>query len=185
MNVLLVNPPIYDFTAFDFWLRPYGLLRVGGQLRTCNLTAFDYLDSRDRDGFGRGRFDRTLVARPAALADIPRRFYRFGRSREDFQRLLAGSSFDVVLVQTVMTYWYLGVREVIEDIRNVGLNPVPTNGSARPAARFTRRSSPRRFVPSGKPELRPLPLTSSSAIRILRNRISDHPSVSLRRKAPT
>jgi len=84
------------------------------------LTAFDYLDSRDRDGFGRGRFDRTLVARPAALADIPRRFYRFGRSREDFQRLLAGSSFDVVLVQTVMTYWYLGVREVIEDIRNVG-----------------------------------------------------------------
>ena len=32
MNLLLVNPPIYDFTAFDFWLRPYGLLRVGGRL---------------------------------------------------------------------------------------------------------------------------------------------------------
>ena len=42
-NLLLVNPPIYDFTAFDFWLRPYGLLRVGGQLRSCRLTVFDHL----------------------------------------------------------------------------------------------------------------------------------------------
>jgi len=30
LNILLVNPLIYDFTAFDFWLRLYGLLRVGG-----------------------------------------------------------------------------------------------------------------------------------------------------------
>ncbi|MHC4620624.1 MAG: B12-binding domain-containing radical SAM protein, partial [Planctomycetota bacterium] len=27
--------------------------------------------------------------------------------------------FDVVLIQTMMTYWYLGVREVIEDIRRI------------------------------------------------------------------
>jgi hypothetical protein len=117
MNVLLVNPPIYDFTAFDFWLRPYGLLRVGGRLRTCNLTTFDYLVSQHRDAFGRGRFDQEEIPKPAALADIPRRFHRFGRPREDFRRVLAGQRFDAVLVQTVMTYWYLGVREVIEDVR--------------------------------------------------------------------
>jgi SAM-dependent methyltransferase len=119
VNVLLVNPPIYDFTAFDFWLRPYGLLRVAGRLRTCKLTAFDYLVSHERDEFGRGRFDRQRVTKPAALADIPRRFYRFGRPREEFLRLLAKQTFDVVLVQTVMTYWYPGVREVIEDIRRL------------------------------------------------------------------
>jgi radical SAM superfamily enzyme YgiQ (UPF0313 family) len=117
MNVLLVNPPIYDFTAFDFWLRPYGLLRVGGQLRSCNLTAFDYLVSHDRDVFGRGRFVQQEIPKPAALADIPRRFHRFGRAREDFRSVLGGQRFDAVLVQTVMTYWYLGVREVIEDVR--------------------------------------------------------------------
>src|SRR5262245_49146129 len=110
VNLLLVNPPIYDFTAFDFWLRPYGLLRVGGQFRACDLTAFDYLVSRERDAFGRGRYDRQPVAKPQPLADVPRRFYRFGRSREDFLRLLSSRRFDVVLVQTVMTYWYLGVR---------------------------------------------------------------------------
>jgi hypothetical protein len=119
MNLLLVNPPIYDFTAFDFWLRPYGLLRVGGQLRKYRLTTFDYLVSRDRDAFGRGRFDRQSIPRPAPLADIPRRFYRFGRSRDEFLRVLSGQTFDVVLIQTVMTYWYLGVREVIEDVRRI------------------------------------------------------------------
>ncbi len=117
VNILLVNPPIFDFTAFDFWLRPYGLLRVAGRLRECKLTAFDYLVSRERDAFGRGRFDQQQISKPAPLADIPRRFYRFGRPREDFHQLLRDQSFDVVLIQTVMTYWYLGVREVIEDVR--------------------------------------------------------------------
>jgi hypothetical protein len=117
VNILLVNPPIYDFTAFDFWLRPYGLLRVGGRLRSCELTMFDYLVSRNRDGFGRGHFDKQPVGKPAPLADVPRRFHRFGRPREDFRRLLSQRTFDAVLVQTVMTYWYVGVREVIEDIR--------------------------------------------------------------------
>jgi hypothetical protein len=117
MDVLLVNPPIYDFTAFDFWLRPYGLLRVGGQLRRCRPVTFDYLVSKDRDVFGRGRFDREPVNKPDPLRDIPRRFYRFGRPREDFVRLLASRKFDAVLIQTVMTYWYLGVQEVIEDVR--------------------------------------------------------------------
>src|SRR5216117_399041 len=119
VNLLLVNPPIYDFTAFDFWLRPYGMLRVAGQLRSCKLTLFDHLVSRKRDAFGRGRFDQQPVSRPAPLADIPRRFYRFGRPREDFRRLLLEQKFDVVLVQTVMTYWYLGVQEVVDDVREL------------------------------------------------------------------
>jgi pyruvate-formate lyase-activating enzyme len=119
MNVLLVNPPIYDFTAFDFWLRPYGLLRVAGHLRSCRLTAFDYLVSHNRDAFGRGRFDQEVVAKPSALSDIPRNFSRFGRPRAQFIQLLQQETFDFVLVQTVMTYWYLGVKEVIEDVRRL------------------------------------------------------------------
>ena len=119
MNLLLVNPPIYDFTAFDFWLRPYGLLRVGGQLRKCKLTVFDHLVSSNHDAFGRGRFTRQAAVKPSALADIPRRFHRFGRPSADFQRLLSAQHFDLVLVQTVMTYWYLGVREVIQIVREL------------------------------------------------------------------
>jgi radical SAM superfamily enzyme YgiQ (UPF0313 family) len=119
MRVLLVNPPIYDFTAFDFWLRPYGLLRVGGKLRIHDLTTFDYLVSHERDAFGRGRFEQQTITKPADLRDIPRRFHRFGRSRDEFIRLLSAGPFDVVLIQTMMTFWYLGVKEVIEDVRRI------------------------------------------------------------------
>jgi radical SAM superfamily enzyme YgiQ (UPF0313 family) len=119
VNLLFVNPPIYDFTAFDFWLRPYGLLRVAGQLRSCRSTVFDYLVSHERDAFGRGRFARQAAVKPAPLADIPRHYYRFGRPREDFIRLLSNGRFDAVLIQTVMTYWYPGVREVVEDVRTL------------------------------------------------------------------
>ncbi len=33
MKVLLLNPWIYDFAAYDLWLKPFGLLRVGALLR--------------------------------------------------------------------------------------------------------------------------------------------------------
>ena len=58
MKILLVNPPIYDFSAFDFWLKPYGLLRVGGALRDqADLRLFDFLDRRHPDARRRRRDD--------------------------------------------------------------------------------------------------------------------------------
>lgn len=45
IRFLLVNPPIYDFAAYDFWLKPYGLLSVAGYLRgKAEFQLFDYLD---------------------------------------------------------------------------------------------------------------------------------------------
>lgn len=125
-RVLLVNPPIYDFTAYDFWLRPYGLLRVAGQLRgKAGLFLFDYLDRRHPtlgspadDRWGRGPFRAEDVAVPSALASLPRRYRRFGLPRRLLAEYIAAHGpFDAVLVQTVMTYWYPGVQEVIEDLR--------------------------------------------------------------------
>ena len=118
MRVLLVNPPIYDFTAYDFWLRPYGMLRVAGLTQhACDLTFFDYLISSRRDAWGRGRFFDQPVAKPAVFRDLARRFRRFGRPRDEFQAFLKGRDFDLAMIQTSMTYWYQGVREVIEDLR--------------------------------------------------------------------
>ncbi|MCY2929343.1 MAG: radical SAM protein, partial [Planctomycetota bacterium] len=129
-SILLVNPPVYDFSAYDFWLRPYGLLRVGGMLRgRARVGLFDFMDRaaadvppgrwRRSDEYGRGEFYGQVVEKPAALADIPRRYHRFGRPRESFRRFLdARPPADFVLIGTTMTYWYPGVREVIEDIRS-------------------------------------------------------------------
>ncbi len=147
-RILLVNPPIYDFAAYDFWLKPYGLLSVAGQLRgQAEFFLFDYLGqgpgdcgfvsegffkrkasirNPQSDRWGRGTLYHERIASPEPLKNIPRYFRRFGRPRPVFTNYLQDRGpFDFVLVQTMMTYWYPGVREVIEDIR-----------SAWPAARI-------------------------------------------------
>jgi len=130
-KILLVNPPIYDFAAYDFWLKPYGLLSAAGNLRgKADFKLFDYLDrthpfaARERqlesDQWGRGRFYCERVPNPACLEAIPRYFRRFGLPRGMFENFAAKEGpFDFVFVQTTMTYWYKGVEEVIEDIRKV------------------------------------------------------------------
>lgn len=128
-KILLVNPPVYDFAAYDFWLKPYGLLSVAGLLRgQADLRLFDYLDrlhpfiavrrGLQPDRWDRGRFYHERIDSPACLRVIPRYFRRFGLPRGVFADFLAAEGpFDCVLVQTMMTYWYQGVAEVIEDIR--------------------------------------------------------------------
>ena len=126
-RILLVNPPIHDFTAYDFWLKPYGLLRVAGHLRDrADLQLFDYLDRQHpamgpdprADRWGRGSFRAEPLPTPPALESIPRHYRRFGLPRSLFQQTLRQAPpFDAVLVQTVMTYWYPGIRAVIADIR--------------------------------------------------------------------
>src|SRR5262252_10209935 len=82
-RILLVNPPIYDFSAYDFWLKPYGLLRVAGYLRgQAELALFDYLDRfhplappdqpQRSDVWERGAFYAQSAAKPALFANIPR-----------------------------------------------------------------------------------------------------------------
>jgi len=130
-KILLVNPPIYDFAAYDFWLKPYGLLSVAGYMHSSvDSTLFDYLDrlhpfvikqtAIESDLWGRGRFYFEKVPNPPCLEHIPRYFRRFGLPRELFRNFLtAQQKCDFVLIQTMMTYWYPGVQEVIEDIRDV------------------------------------------------------------------
>jgi hypothetical protein len=128
-RILLVNPPIYDFAAYDFWLKPYGLLSVAGYIRSkADFGLFDYLDRSDpfvtkqkeleSDRWGKGRFYCEQVPSPPCLEAIPRHFRRFGLPRSMFTDFLAEEGpFDFVFVQTTMTYWYKGIEEVIEDIR--------------------------------------------------------------------
>jgi hypothetical protein len=128
LKILLVNPPIYDFSAYDFWLKPYGMLRVAGWLRgQAELRLFDYLDrwqrlapasSRPSDAWDRGSFYAEVVPKPAIFADIPRHYRRYGLPRQHLATFLAREGpFDVALIQTVMTYWYPGVKEVLDDLR--------------------------------------------------------------------
>jgi radical SAM superfamily enzyme YgiQ (UPF0313 family) len=128
-KILLLNPPIYDFAAYDFWLKPYGLLSIAGYLRgRADFIIFDYLDrlhpfmagqkELQFDEWGRGRFYFEKIASPPCLEQIPRYFRRFGLPRSMFQHFLAKQQpCDFVFIQTMMTYWYKGIEEIIEDVR--------------------------------------------------------------------
>jgi len=130
-RILLVNPPIFDFSAYDFWLKPYGVLRLGGYLRgRTELRLFDFLDrfhpsvfslaGTRSDSWGRGKFPAIEVDKPSILRETRRKFRRYGLSIEVFEEFLQSQPpFDAALIQTSMTYWYPGVSEVLETIRRI------------------------------------------------------------------
>ncbi len=133
-NILLINPWVYDFAAHDLWSKPLGLLMLGGLLRAhgYQLRLVDCLDIHDprlkkisgikpatRRVYGTGKFYRTEIAKPPALKQFERTYYRFGITPEIFSDLLLhGPKPDVVLVTSAMTYWYPGVRESIRLVKD-------------------------------------------------------------------
>jgi len=133
-HILLVNPWIHDFAAYDFWAKPLGLLTLAGILRDhgCRVSYIDCLDRfhpRAPRGDtaplqGRGPYRKTHLPKPPQFPDIPRRFARYGIDpdwfRDDLKRLPPP---DVILVTSAMTYWYTGVQETIGVLRDVFPKP--------------------------------------------------------------
>lgn len=129
-NVLLVNPWICDFTAFDFWLKPLGLLYVAGTLQKhgYNITLLDCMYRHDSDlqsimnvkdeKYGTGHFYYEIIEKPSVFNDIPRFYKRYGMPIELFQdKLNKIPKPDVIGITSAMTYWYPGVFKVIEILK--------------------------------------------------------------------
>ena len=130
-NILLINPWIYDFAAYDFWAKPLGFLYVAALLRK-NGFSIHYIDclcsdhhsfpalSLRRKESGKGKFLKTKVEKPESLKTIPQKYNRYGIPSEVFHDLLRSSPQpDVILITSTMTYWYPGVFEVIKHARKV------------------------------------------------------------------
>jgi len=132
-SILLVNPWIYDFAAFDFWLKPLGLLYLGSILRKAGL-AVSLLDGVNlgslpeqflkglkpprRKEFGLGHLYKEIIPRPKVLQAIPRHYRRYGIPPEVIKkRILALPRPDLILVTSGMTYWYTGLIATIELLR--------------------------------------------------------------------
>lgn len=129
-HFLLVNPWIHDFAAYNFWAAPLGLLTLGGMLRQCgaNISFIDCLDrfhpclpAVDPSArCGRGPYFKTVIPKPDGLADIPRNYCRYGIRPEWFMADLKSLPRpDVILVTSMMTYWYPGVCETIAMVKDV------------------------------------------------------------------
>ncbi len=144
-QVLILNPWIYDFAAYDLWFRPLGLLRIASMLRTFNLS-IDWLDCLDRwdsyyeqmpagnrprdDEYGCGKYLKKHIELPAVLQGVDRNFFRYGLPYEVVEnRLRFLDRPAVILIGTHMTYWYLGVFEMIGLVKKIWPNvPVIMGG---------------------------------------------------------
>jgi radical SAM superfamily enzyme YgiQ (UPF0313 family) len=133
--LILVNPWIYDFAAYDLWSKPLGLLYLAGYLRHCGFPVHlvDCLSVHHpamkgrssvkpavRRAYGTGKYFSQRVDKPATLAGVPRPYSRYGLLPEIVsQELKKIRNPAAILVTSLMTYWYPGVRETIRLAKDV------------------------------------------------------------------
>ncbi|MEJ2672519.1 MAG: cobalamin-dependent protein, partial [Deltaproteobacteria bacterium] len=116
--LLLINPWIYDFAAYDYFAQPLGLLYLAGLLEAQGF-AVHFLDCLDtphaKPGpFGTGRYPKEILPAPPGLKGISRRYGRYGISEAAFrERLAQVPPPAAILVTSLMTYWYPGVAAAI------------------------------------------------------------------------
>lgn len=141
-NFLLINPWIHDFTAYDLWSRPLGLLYIAAVLEKAFPCRVDLVDCLDRSHRGlaragrsrpdgRGPLPKETIAKPSVLRDIPRRFSRYGIPVALFREALGRvPTPDIVFMTGAMTYWYTGVQEAVGLVREMfGQVPVVLGGA--------------------------------------------------------
>jgi radical SAM superfamily enzyme YgiQ (UPF0313 family) len=134
MKILLVNPYIYDFAAYDLWLRPLGLLYIAAVLKKytgCELYWLDTLDRYQQGAYpagekrakkskpdGRGKYHREAVEKPEIYQGTPRSYARYGIPLESFmEKLEKISAVDIILVTSLMTYWIDGIKMTIDALK--------------------------------------------------------------------
>lgn len=156
-RILLINPWIYDFAAYDFWLKPLGLLYVGKILKEMGHEVFliDLLNRHDPDlpkfikvpkdkRYGTGKFPSEVIPKPPQLKFIPRKYKRYGAPPEYLEwKLKEIGKIDLIMITSMMTYWYPGVWDTISFIKQrvnaliilggVYVNILPNHAKKSPA----------------------------------------------------
>ncbi|MBU1633539.1 radical SAM protein [bacterium] len=127
-NILLVNPWIADFAAYDLWAKPLGLLYIGKFFRNYGYD-IRLIDLTDRQRWGdgksstpinnRGKYHKTNISKPAAVAHVPRQYGLYGATVEQFISELKSIEVPkLILVTSHISYWYPGVSETVKILRD-------------------------------------------------------------------
>ena len=117
-HILLINPWITDFAAYNFWIKPLGLLHIASLLREngFRVTLIDCIDSSIKTKtYGDRNFFKTKIEKPLSLKSIRRNYSQYGIPEEILlKRLSLIEEPDLICVTSGMTYWYPGVFKLIE-----------------------------------------------------------------------
>ncbi len=152
-NILLINPWICDFAAYDLWIFPLGLLKIASAFDRSEvnidfvnfLDRFETLNSKDpktgktfkrqKDSsitaaFGTGHFYKQQISKPEAVLSVERKFFRYGVPEYVLEAKLKKFKPDIILLTSGMSYWYVGVEQTIGLLRRVYKNiPIILGGT--------------------------------------------------------
>jgi hypothetical protein len=110
-RILLINPWIYDFAAYNLWSRPLGLLKVAENLSSFDveLSLIDCVDASERKKFGSGKFVSEAVNKPPALKNVPRLYKRYGIAVDELaEKARKSLPVDMVFMTSIMSHWFRG-----------------------------------------------------------------------------
>jgi len=126
-NILLVNPWIEDFSAFDQWIKPIPLLKLSSWLKSSGFNVY-LIDMLDRDfwqgknkKYNTGKFKTIDIEKPQVFDFIDRKYRRFGGNKEEFKKKLLEID-DVpqwVFTGLPITYWYQSLWDIIDVVHEV------------------------------------------------------------------
>ncbi len=134
-TLILINPWVYDFAAYDLWAKPLGLLYLASQLRAMDfkvhlidcldiynplMEKITYIKKPIRRRYGTGKFWKQSVPKPSQLSSIPRSYSRYGITPQIFiEELKKVKNPVATLITSLMTYWYPGVFEAIHLVKDI------------------------------------------------------------------
>lgn len=124
-RILGINPWIMDFAAFNVWSRPVGLLACLDMVRNAgaSVALMDCLDRTWNDvqwpkpgKYGTGHYPKESLPLPDELGFMDRRYSRYGLPRDLVREALTAldPKPDLVMVTTIMTYWYPGALDILD-----------------------------------------------------------------------
>jgi radical SAM superfamily enzyme YgiQ (UPF0313 family) len=138
-KILLINPWIYDFAAYDYWIKPIGLLYIAAILRN-NGYGIQFIDCLNpvhpdlckepniqmpgKRYSGRGKLPREIIQKPDQLKGVLRHYCRYGITPGILiKELDKCTKPDLVLITSMMTYWYRGIFDLIQLVKQVFPGP--------------------------------------------------------------
>jgi radical SAM superfamily enzyme YgiQ (UPF0313 family) len=120
-HILLINPWITDFAAYNFWIKPHGLLSMASLLTKngFKVTFIDCLGSTvTGKKYGDGKFHKIEIEKPLPIKSVPRNYSQYGIPEELFRDILSEMEEpDLIGITSGMTYWYPGLFKTIDIIR--------------------------------------------------------------------
>lgn len=125
INLLLIQPWIFDIAAYDLWIKPIGLLYLAEILERAGFNIFlldclnpyhpSIINKLKRKSDGRGKFYREIIEKPKAYKNVPRNYAKYGLPekivREELEKL---NKIDAILITSMMTYWYPAVKRIAD-----------------------------------------------------------------------